>query len=97
MKLTGHPLVDVGFAIATLYHGKTDISDLTEHELQATVRYLNKQLDPTKTKLGPLNNLKVLPAYWQNNPLAGHNMGVNGQNVPVYRTVLEKATLESRQ
>lgn len=94
MQLTGHPLVDSGLAIAALYSKKNSISELSEDDLRKAVEYLNTQIDPTKSKPGPLNNLKVLSAFWQNNPLAGHNMGANGQNVPDYRRVLENARQE---
>jgi len=94
MKLTGHPLVDAGLAIATLYSKKSSIAELDEADLRQAVKYLNDQIDPKKLEIGPLNRLKVLSAYWQNNPLAGHNMGTAGQNIPLYRSVLEDAAQE---
>ncbi len=97
MKLTGHPLVDTGLAIAALHCKKQSISDLSEADLKQAVHYLNSVIDPTKSNPGPLNNLKVLSAYWQNNPLAGHNMGTNGQNVPDYRRILENAAQDSQK
>lgn len=94
MRMTGHPLVDTGLAIATLHCKKSSIAELDEADLRQAVKYLNGQIDPKKSEPGPLNRLKVLSAYWQNNPLAGHNMGTAGQNVPSYRGVLENAAQE---
>ncbi len=97
MKLTGHPLVDAGLAVATLHCKKSSIVDLCEADLRQTVKYLNEQIDPKKSEPGPLNRLKVLSAFWQNNPLAGHNMGPKAEpykNVPEYRRFLDEATHE---
>lgn len=96
MQLRGHPLVDAGLAIAALHCKKISIAELTEADLRQAVKYLNDQIDPKKSEPGPLNKLKVLSAFWQNNPLAGHNMGTNGQNVPIYRHVLEDAIQEDK-
>jgi len=76
-------------AIAALHAKKTSVADVTDLDLQEAICWLNTQVDPHKSHLGPLSKLKVLSSYWQNNPLAGHNMGVGGQNVPFYRQVLE--------
>lgn len=94
MELTGQPMVDVGLAIAALLSDKQSVSDLTQSDVEHAVNHLNEQLNPIKSKLGSLNQLKVLSAFWQNNPLAGHNMGVNGANVPRYREVLQGAARE---
>lgn len=89
--------MDVGLAIATLYCKKKSITDLTEADLRTSVQFLNDQIDPTKSSLGSLNNLKVLSSYWQNNPLvAGQNKGADGQNIPLYRQVLEDAAKEDK-
>jgi len=96
MQVTGHPLVDAGLAIAALHCGKSSISELSEDDLKLSVKYLNGQTDPSKSKPGPLNDLKVLSSFWQNNPLAGHNMGKDGQNVPLYRQVLEEVSQGGR-
>ena len=95
MLLTGQPFVDLGMAVAALHAKKGDVSDVTEADLRNAVNWMNAQINPIKSHLGSVNRLKILPAYWQNNPLAGHNMGVNGQNVPVYRKVLEGLTAAS--
>jgi hypothetical protein len=89
MELTGHPLVDTGMSIAALYNNRRTIAELTEADLRRAVQYLDSQIDPNKKTPGALNGLKILFAFWQNNPLAGHNTGKDGQNIPRYRSILQ--------
>lgn len=94
MQLTGHPLIDTGLAVAALYARKHNISDVDESDLRKAVDHLDTLIDPSKSTPGALNSLKVLFVYWQNNPLAGHNTGRDGQNIPRYRSILTGALQE---
>jgi hypothetical protein len=75
MKQTGQPLADVGRAIAAVREDKTSIEEVTTAELNQALSFLLDNVDPDKKKPGPINKLKVLPAFWQNNPLMGLNLG----------------------
>ena len=68
MLLTGQPFVDLGMAIAALHAKKTSVADVTDLDLQEAVCWMNTQVDPQKSHPGPLNKLKFLSSYWQNNP-----------------------------
>lgn len=93
MKQTGQPLVDAGRAIAAVLASITSIEDVGTVELSRALDFLATNINPDKRDLGPINKLKILPAYWQNNPLMGLNMGKPSEDFPNLR--LYEAKLRS--
>ena len=75
MNQTGQPLADAGRAIAAVLAKQSSIEDANRPELIAALEFLVSNTDPNKRAPGPINKLKILPAFWQNNPLMGLNMG----------------------
>ncbi|MEW6623321.1 MAG: type I-B CRISPR-associated protein Cas8b1/Cst1 [Bacillota bacterium] len=53
LKLTGHPLFDVGAATIAAFSGKTDLSSVTEQDLDNIATFMERQyvLDPLKSFL----------------------------------------------
>ena len=75
MNQTGQPLTDAGRAIAAVLAKKISIEDANTPELNAALSFLVSKTNPNKKTPGAVNNLKILPAFWQNNPLMGLNPG----------------------
>jgi hypothetical protein len=75
MNQTGHPLADAGRAIAAVMQNKRSLEETHTGELNASLSFLVANVDPNKKSPGSINKLKILPAYWQNNPLMGLNLG----------------------
>ncbi len=75
MNQTGQPLADAGRAIAAVLANKTSIEDTNTPELNGALQFLVSHTDPNKRNPGAVNKLKILPAFWQNNPLMGLNLG----------------------
>lgn len=75
MNQTGQPLADAGRAIAAVLAKQSSIEDTNTPELIAALEFLVSNTDPNKRAPGPINKLKILPAFWQNNPLMGLNLG----------------------
>ena len=75
MNQTGQPLADAGRAIAAVLAKQPSIEDANRPELIAALEFLVSNTNPNKRAPGPINKLKILPAFWQNNPLMGLNMG----------------------
>lgn len=75
MNQTGQPLADAGRAIAAVMAQKSSIEEANAPEIKAALEFLVTYTNPDKKHLGALNKLKILSAFWQNNPLMGLNMG----------------------
>jgi hypothetical protein len=84
MKQTGQPLIDGGRAIAAVLADKISIEEVETKELNGALEFLESNIDPNKRNPGVINKLKILPAFWQNNPLMGLNLG----RLPEYQAKL---------
>lgn len=90
MNQTGQPLADAGRAIAAVLAKKSSIEEANTLELNYALSFLVENTDPDKKSPGAVNKLKILPAFWQNNPLMGLNLG----QLDAYQTKL-KSLLKS--
>jgi hypothetical protein len=68
LNLTGNPFVDAGLGIAVSKVGRRSVEELSRDDLQYTVRNLHLNIQQLK-------NLKILGAFWVNNPFMGKNLG----------------------
>jgi hypothetical protein len=72
-KITGHPFVDVGFAIAASRANQKSLLDVSSSDVSNAVKFLRTHIDSLKS-------LKVLSEFWANNPF----MGINPEQKPKY-------------
>lgn len=68
MNLRGNPFVDVGLAIAAQMSGHTSISNVSATNVSDAARALRSNIEDLKS-------LRVLSAFWVNNPFMGKNSG----------------------
>ena len=73
MNLTGHPFIDVGYAIAAVTQKKSSIAGVTSDDLIQTLVKLEQNLSPYKGQRKALNELGVMSSFWMNTPFAGNN------------------------
>jgi hypothetical protein len=77
-KITGHPFVDAGYAIAAKHAAKNSILDVSSSDVSNAVKFLHSHIDSLKA-------LKVLSEFWANNPF----MGINPEQRPKYDRYLK--------
>lgn len=68
IEITGNPFVDVGFAIAASIAKQRSLSDASFEHVASAVNVLHEATDGLK-------DLKILSAFWVNNPFMGKNLG----------------------
>ena len=67
MKLIGHPLIDIGLAVASLKTGKKSVSDLSEKDLQDAGKWFLHNIEN-------FEKMHIFSSFWMNNPLMGKNL-----------------------
>jgi hypothetical protein len=67
-KITGHPFVDVGYAIAAKMADKPSLTAISSSDVSDAVKFLHSHIDSLKS-------FKILSDFWVNNPFMGKNLG----------------------
>ncbi|MFA7231570.1 MAG: hypothetical protein WC071_09900 [Victivallaceae bacterium] len=67
MQLTGHPIIDIGLAVACNISHKKSVTELSEKDLQTASQWFLSEIEQ-------LEKRHIFSSYWQNNPFMGKNI-----------------------